>query len=1514
MKKLKILILLMCLIVPISFSACKSKSKPTLSTPTVTSINSGIIVFNSIKNAEYYTISINDNELTVNAKQNNYAEIVGNEIRYDASKIFIVGNTYSVKIKANSSKAHASSFSDVYTYKHSGNVKTPTNVKINATTLTWNVVENASYYLVKIITPNDKIIFDKTGNVLTGDTSETIKIADLPEYSFNSNQFDFGSLLTDPGNYKFYVSAVLSDETTLIESSFTEKTTYTHTIKLSSPRNGQVYNVNNELHLVTAIDKNANAISISCANLERTVEINSSESIEMFSDNLANVNLTKFFEPFILNGQLNFDNISQYSFKTQSRFVTTSTEGAFYIDSDLSSAILFENTEVLSAPALTIDYSETNSCYVANWTPVNPNLIGEFKVLVFTQNGLKEYKLDSNITSMLLTEDFLAVAIKSVGVGNYLSSKISEIVSNPTISNKVADITVEGSDSGLTWTEIENAYYFVECGTSYYVLDTNNFEIPIETLSSNNQTVIVSAFVEGLQPRIKSVDLNYTKQLNTPTFSSTQGFSSKKLYELTFTGTDNAIGYYVYVKSKDASDYVKINTIYTTTTIDLSQYIISEGEYTDYSVKVQAVADIHSVYSDSQLSEALSVSHIKILPKPEFYNINGTITPVSKQISNGETKYVLKFYGIQDAGGYEILINYNKHTVTANSDDAMGLYEIDISKYLTSANNYEIQIRSLPKETSFNVAASEYNVANYALMKQLPGVENIQVIENEGIFTLSFKPVDNAERYRVRIVKENDSDYIDYLDNMGLKNYFEITESVDVSEYLSQQGVYYFYITALAPKEDSYYADANESATYARLEKLNSLKSPTNIIFENISKDEYSMRWIGDENADYYLIRLKDPNNITYEFKVYGETGTNINDYITIQGNYEISIYSMVETVGGNSKEFASSSATSVTERYIFTQERDFLRYSVYMYGNNHDFSIGSAEELKNILWYHYLYDIDINTGLSLLIERHFVEDENAIKQETLREAIIRIATEANNSKTYNFNKDETWLNLVKEATTSDNDLFKHVCMKLISAYPEFNILSNFSLNHSTGNDIFQLYYKNALNVEKIDNDNSLMRVQTNLNYGNDFEYVDLYLRKSESGVFKIDSNQEMLVTTTEQLLQAVQHGRKPKFVGDSSVAETVYNNAKLVLSAIVTNNMTDLDKVTAIFDWLEYSFDLTYYSNANNKYFVSGSVESSNIATYGMYKHYYLEGIFENISMQPNGDLIIGSSFATSQSYSKAFALLCAIEGIEAVVVNGNYSYLDTTMSPTGVQTTVDHAWNKVYLSTTSDQTAKHWYVVDLTFSDNRIYFNSLNNGYGISSHTYFLTLDSVVPTGAPNELTFTDENHIISSEYLTSRKTPEDSQYAYNYYANSTFSMTSEQIAQTITNYKNENEPIENYAIENYLKEFRADNTYQLYSQSGLEPNSMQSYLLNALIYAEYKTDTNESGRSVFEFRYNWSNHTENFNYALISGLLETYANKYQLGLTLKFDPQSNYAIYSIKNNSMQTTTVVFIVEKSV
>ena len=1516
MKKIKFILILICLAIPFTFVGCQNKNKETLSTPLISEISGGTIVFDAVEHAEYYTISINDHNLIVDALHNKNVEIIDNQINFDASNIFIVGNSYAVKVKANSSKKIDSKFSASYSYRHSGNVEKPTNVKTNLTTLTWDVVENASYYLVKIITPNDTIIYDKQGNVLTEYDSESIARADLTEYSFTTNQFDFSSILNTAGTYTFYVNAVLSDAITQTESGYTSPAEYNHFVTLSTPKNGIVKQVGESLHITTVIDSNANAISITCNGYEKTAQLNGSEaSIEKIGNNILDINLTSYFASIASSGNLNFKSLSQFAFKIKSVYLTNNPAGNFYLNSNYSDYALFENTKQISTPTLSIAYDNTNGCYAANWSCEDSALVSEYKLFVLTASGLKEYVVSSKTTNKLIFEDFIAIGVKAYGSGNHTSSQLSDFVSNPTLINTLPQIVSASLNNGYfaNWSEIEDAYYLLELGDEIIITTENTYTI---TEKAESHLLKITAVKENYKHSSTSINLPHTHKLNTPTFAYNQGFNSKKLYELTFTGVDNAFGYYVYIKGESAYDFIKINRLYTSTTIDLTNYICSEGNYSDYQVKVQAVADPNGIYQSSDLSESVSVSHIQVLDIPKFYEVNQIPVPISKTVDNDVVTYTLKFFGVENAGSYEVLINYNKLTVPAILNYT-GIYEIDVSKYLIAANNYEIKLKATPAPTSYNVVESSYNVANYALTKQLSMAENITVSENNGTYTLSFDPVDNAESYRVRIIKENDSSYLNYLNSIGLSNVIEVTQSVDVTNYVKQRGAYYFYITALAPRENSYYADAQESTTYGYINKLTTLNSPKNFEFTNISKDAYLLSWLGDDNADYYLIQIINPINLAYEFKIYGATSANINRYLTIPGTYSISVYSMVNPVGNNAKEYTSSSAGTDSLRYIYELDHDYSRYSIYMYGSYQDFSVTNVHELKTLLWYHYLYEIDMGTGLSIKLE---LQNNGNDVPESLREAILRYAVEANGT-IHNFYEDEQWLQLLSTNTTSDSVLFSYLCEKLLEAYPEFGLIENFHIiDHASTSSNFTIYYKNSLNQEKIEDTQS--EIFTNTNYGTSFEYIDSLSRRSDSGIFNIDLREEALVTTTEQLIQAVQHNRRPKFIGNSATAENIYKNAKLILSAIVTNQMSDYEKVTAIFEWLEATYDLTYYT-IDGRSNLSGTVESEKIATYGLYKQYYLEGMFENITLLANGDLQVGSTIATSQSYSKAFALLCAIEGIDATVINGSYKYYNPALAQ---DTLVNHSWNKVYLSTSVDGSNKNWYVVDLTFADNRIFFNNLSRGYGISSHTFFLTsdtahADSLRALTFPDQvadatkLTLKDNSSIISNDYKTVRSCTNN----YDYYENSNFEMTYDEIDECANNFAI-NDTVTGDLLTtgfSYSKKFNPYGTYQKYNETAEDYGVLQSFLLNSVFYAKHITSSKNSERAMFEFKFYWSENGQSSSLLYseivrdLPGIFEKAATLYGLDISLVKDP--NNSVYAVVDDVFDTTTIIFTVAKN-
>lgn len=1486
MNKLKTLFLLICLVIPFALVGCENKNKDTLSVPTNLSVETGNIIFDQVTDAEYYTIMVNETEIVLDAKYSNNVEIIDNKINYNASKVFVVGESYTVKVKANAKEKNSSDYTSPCSYKHIGSITKPKNVKINETTLTWDMVENASYYLVKIITPNDNYILSHDGTILTKIDSASIQNADLTEYSFYTNQFNFGSLLSNAGVYSFYVSAVHSEIGSYVESGYTDKVSYTHNIQLYAPINGQVGEENGSLYLSTVVDANTKILSVSCGDISKEIELNGLESeliskVDSEIDNFYKINLSKCFS------EIDFNNLKQHSFKTKS----VSTGVDYYLNSSTSNTSIYEKNIELSSPTAEIMQESVDNLYIVSWNSVQH--VSRYSVLLFTSSGLKTYSVDANTTSMLINEEFLGAAIIAEGSGNYISSKFSNIVYPNALPNNISNLNARASGYTINWNAVAD-YYLVELNNKQTIVTEPSFTLNTSDLTKNNLPVNIVAIKSGSAPKTTSLTLNIAQKLSAPVIEIYQGFNSSKLYELTFTGVNNAFGYYVYIKSGNGN-YIKINKLFTSTKIDLTNEIISKGEYSKYTVKVQAVADPYSNYINSEMSiREVSVTHAQILTTPSFDKIkdeNGQMieTPI---IKSNDGKYYLKFSNVTNANKYEILINNNVKNVDSSMFGSSWI-EIDVTDYMIGAGSYNIKVRAIPKSNS-TAQPSAYAEAVFTLKKQLETVTNVQVSEIDGVYTLSFNPVDNAQSYRIRIVKENDAGYVDYLKELGLSYSFETDQAADVTDYVKQHGVYYFYVTALAPKSNSHYIDAIESKDNAYLDKLETLEAPKQIEFKNNSEKEYLLTWTGDYRADYYRVKVVDPQGLEYEFNVFNQTYVNINDYITVQGEYTVFISAMIDPKADTAKYYTSSASVSTTENYRYKLDIDFLRYSVYMYGENYNFNITNVTQLKNLLWYHYLYPTN-NFGLSLKVD--IGEALN------LRQAIISLADEANGLRLYDFANDQEWLALTANEQSSNNELFSYLCKTLIKLYPEYNILDNDYRLTAEGSQIFNLSYSNALNTTKRNNYTNL---STNTNYGNDYKYIDLYSRRSSNGTFKIDSKEEMLVTTTEQLLQVVTHGKKPKFIGDSSVAETVYNNAKLVLSAIVSNNMSDTEKVTAIFDWLEYGYDLAYY-NIDGVTKLASSFEYDNLKLYGLYDIYYLESIFSNITMENNGNLKLGNSYATSKSYSKAFALLCGIEGITSNLIYGEYTY-----SVLNVESTVEHVWNVVKLNS-------NWYSVDLTFSDNRIYFNNLSSGYGISSHIHFLNSkasinneDSILSSQGIKKLN--DNNHIISSTYPSTKNCISD----YDYYGNSQFGLTYEQIKSTIYDFAITENGTTTTTDFKYLKTFNSEETYQKYAQTtGYGP--WQSYLLNMLIYAGYKANENASGLAMVEFSFKWSDN-KNSNIFDTTNLLviptdfaKTYYNlKLNIKETAK-DANNQTRVYQINDAVNSTSTIIFIVEKS-
>lgn len=204
---------------------------------------------------------------------------------------------------------------------------------------------------------------------------------------------------------------------------------------------------------------------------------------------------------------------------------------------------------------------------------------------------------------------------------------------------------------------------------------------------------------------------------------------------------------------------------------------------------------------------------------------------------------------------------------------------------------------------------------------------------------------------------------------------------------------------------------------------------------------------------------------------------------------------------------------------------------------------------------------------------------------------------------------------------------------------------------------------------------------------------------------FYIESVKEtMSVSTSNMLYKAVAWGYKPVFMGSQADnLQQIYDNAKDALSYIVSDEMSEYEKVHAIYDYIIYNVRYDHdCANAEDKY-VSGNLSlNEKMKYYG----YYLEGIFLDKFYKKD-------MHAVCDGKSKAFVLMCGIEGITAVRISGEATSDGKNFG--------GHAWNKVLLDLngTGD---KEWYFVDTTWGDVG------DDSKEFLSHAYFLLSDDEV------------------------------------------------------------------------------------------------------------------------------------------------------------------------------------------
>ena len=207
----------------------------------------------------------------------------------------------------------------------------------------------------------------------------------------------------------------------------------------------------------------------------------------------------------------------------------------------------------------------------------------------------------------------------------------------------------------------------------------------------------------------------------------------------------------------------------------------------------------------------------------------------------------------------------------------------------------------------------------------------------------------------------------------------------------------------------------------------------------------------------------------------------------------------------------------------------------------------------------------------------------------------------------------------------------------------------------------------------------------------------DVNLYRTNDHVFPIDRIERTReVVYSDELYLTAQRGVRPvPKVGSS--AEILYEKARDVLRKICTDNMTDVQKAHAIYDWIMWQ--VTYDTPATNI-----PVGGEN------YSAYYLEGVFGDGNTSIGG--VKYSPYAVCDGMSKAYALMCNIEGIPCVRVVGKAGL--------SVADSGGHAWNKVYVDGA-------WYVVDCTWGDSQgeLTLDGRKRVYELGIHDYLFVTD---------------------------------------------------------------------------------------------------------------------------------------------------------------------------------------------
>ena len=390
-----------------------------------------------------------------------------------------------------------------------------------------------------------------------------------------------------------------------------------------------------------------------------------------------------------------------------------------------------------------------------------------------------------------------------------------------------------------------------------------------------------------------------------------------------------------------------------------------------------------------------------------------------------------------------------------------------------------------------------------------------------------------------------------------------------------------------------------------------------------------------------------------------------VGDFFCKDGDYKVVIVAYDDKGDVIEDEQGNIQQEIIDYNYVAYYEQDFAKRSDYYYdGQWGDYIISSKEELDRLVKWAILYRQGNGKDITFFVKTNQITPNNI------------------NSLVFDSIVSYPEYDALEEST------------QYAKMYGNIGVLTNFNYYL---NENFLLTYKD---LEQLDSSYE----KTNYNIAKSFihqkddNYAPTYIQDTpEQRVFDIENAEdEVEVFNSEQLFMVVQSGAKPKFVeGKSEVAETIYNNALNVLSKI--NNSNSLSPYEKVLNIYNYICGEIVYDYATYKYMAL--TKNLTIRTFGNFSCFYLEGVFYDFGM--------GTQYAVCDGLAKALSLMCNIEGIECIKINGE------------IVDSGNHAWNKVYIKD-EKYDIDGWFYLDPTWGEGTYISNGQN--YQVLTHSYFL------------------------------------------------------------------------------------------------------------------------------------------------------------------------------------------------